>query len=163
MTLTSHSIPAIIITPICPHSLSFRPIVVPAGVTLRIRLSPTSRNTAWYSVDGSENKELLPDYFIQITTSKYPLPSICRSGEVNDWFEGLATCLHWNKRQHQLPLSYLKNQSHDKNASSGDKLWAGAVWQELFRIRAARGDTESVRVLRLQDFLCCGSILIFQD
>ncbi|XP_011705965.1 PREDICTED: NAD kinase-like, partial [Wasmannia auropunctata] len=28
------SVPAIMITPICPHSLSFRPIVVPAGVEL---------------------------------------------------------------------------------------------------------------------------------
>ncbi|XP_076680523.1 NAD kinase isoform X5 [Andrena cerasifolii] len=29
------SVPAIMITPICPHSLSFRPIVVPAGVELK--------------------------------------------------------------------------------------------------------------------------------
>lgn len=31
------SVPAIIICPICPHSLSFRPIVVPAGVDLRVK------------------------------------------------------------------------------------------------------------------------------
>ena len=30
------SVPAIIICPICPHSLSFRPIVVPAGIDLRV-------------------------------------------------------------------------------------------------------------------------------
>ena len=30
------SVPAIMITPICPHSLSFRPIVVPAGVELKV-------------------------------------------------------------------------------------------------------------------------------
>ncbi|KOB77541.1 Poly(P)/ATP NAD kinase [Operophtera brumata] len=30
------SVPAIMVTPICPHSLSFRPIVVPAGVELKI-------------------------------------------------------------------------------------------------------------------------------
>ena len=30
------SVPAIMITPICPHSLSFRPIVVPAGVELMV-------------------------------------------------------------------------------------------------------------------------------
>lgn len=29
------SVPAIMVTPICPHSLSFRPIVVPAGVELK--------------------------------------------------------------------------------------------------------------------------------
>lgn len=30
------SVPAIMVTPICPHSLSFRPIVVPAGVELKV-------------------------------------------------------------------------------------------------------------------------------
>ena len=31
------SVPCMIITPICPHSLSFRPIVVPAGVEILVR------------------------------------------------------------------------------------------------------------------------------
>lgn len=30
------SVPAVMVTPICPHSLSFRPIVVPAGVELKV-------------------------------------------------------------------------------------------------------------------------------
>ena len=30
------SVPCMIITPICPHSLSFRPIVVPAGVEILV-------------------------------------------------------------------------------------------------------------------------------
>ena len=30
------NVPGIILTPICPHSLSFRPIVVPAGVELKV-------------------------------------------------------------------------------------------------------------------------------
>uniref|UniRef100_A0A8B9YR01 NAD(+) kinase n=1 Tax=Bos mutus grunniens TaxID=30521 RepID=A0A8B9YR01_BOSMU len=34
------NVPAIMVTPICPHSLSFRPIVVPAGVELKVR-APT--------------------------------------------------------------------------------------------------------------------------
>lgn len=32
------SVPAIMITPICPHSLSFRPIVVPAGVEFKVQM-----------------------------------------------------------------------------------------------------------------------------
>ncbi|KAF6719774.1 NAD kinase [Oryzias melastigma] len=34
------NVPAIMITPICPHSLSFRPIVVPAGVELKVNSLP---------------------------------------------------------------------------------------------------------------------------
>ncbi|PNF34076.1 NAD kinase [Cryptotermes secundus] len=52
------SVPAIMVTPICPHSLSFRPIVVPAGVELKISVSPDSRNTSWVSFDGRNRQEL---------------------------------------------------------------------------------------------------------
>ncbi|XP_027848755.2 NAD kinase-like isoform X7 [Aphis gossypii] len=52
------SVPAIMVTPICPHSLSFRPIVVPAGVELKITVSPNSRNTAWVSFDGRNRQEI---------------------------------------------------------------------------------------------------------
>ena len=83
------SVPAIMVTPICPHSLSFRPIVVPAGVELKVNkksgipknllnypsgkitmklllhlpfqisVSPDSRNTAWVSFDGRNRQELI--------------------------------------------------------------------------------------------------------
>jgi len=32
------NVPAIIIAPICPHSLSFRPIIIPAGVEVKVSL-----------------------------------------------------------------------------------------------------------------------------
>ena len=38
---------------------------------------------------------------ISITTSCYPLPSICVRDPVSDWFESLAQCLHWNVRKKQ--------------------------------------------------------------
>ena len=65
------------VTPICPHSLSFRPIVVPAGVELRISVSPDSRNTAWVSFDGRKRQELCHGDSLRVTTSIYPIPSIC--------------------------------------------------------------------------------------
>jgi NAD kinase len=113
------SVQSIIIAPICPHSLSFRPIVVPAGVELKIAISLDSRHNAWFSVDGRNCTELKLGYHLTITTSEFPVPSICRSDQINDWFEGLATCLHWNQRQKQLPLNscYLPTNSMN-NASS---------------------------------------------
>jgi NAD kinase len=107
------SVQSIIIAPICPHSLSFRPIVVPAGVELKIAISLDSRHNAWFSVDGRNCTELKLGYHLTITTSEFPVPSICRSDQINDWFEGLATCLHWNQRLKQLPLNscYLPTNS----------------------------------------------------
>uniref|UniRef100_A0A672GRY9 NAD(+) kinase n=1 Tax=Salarias fasciatus TaxID=181472 RepID=A0A672GRY9_SALFA len=99
------NVPAIMITPICPHSLSFRPIVVPAGVELKIMLSHDARNTAWVSLDGRKRQEICHGDSITITTSCFPVPSICFRDPVNDWFESLAQCLHWNVRKKQNYLS----------------------------------------------------------
>ncbi|KAL6438674.1 hypothetical protein ACFW04_004587 [Cataglyphis niger] len=53
------SVPAIMVTPICPHSLSFRPIVVPAGVELKIKANSNARASAAYvSFDGRNQQEL---------------------------------------------------------------------------------------------------------
>ncbi|KAM4607234.1 NAD kinase-like isoform 1-T4 [Polymixia lowei] len=99
------NVPAIMITPICPHSLSFRPIVVPAGVELKIMLSVDARNTAWVSFDGRKRQEVCHGDSITITTSCFPVPSICFRDPVNDWFESLSQCLHWNVRKKQNYLS----------------------------------------------------------
>ncbi|CAF2997129.1 unnamed protein product [Rotaria socialis] len=95
------NVPAIVICPICPHSLSFRPIVVPAGIELKITVSEETRLTAWLSVDGRNRHELQQQDYVHITTSVYPVPSICRFDQLGDWFESLADILHWNLRKAQ--------------------------------------------------------------
>ncbi|XP_056276556.1 NAD kinase b isoform X2 [Pseudoliparis swirei] len=105
------NVPAIMVTPICPHSLSFRPIVVPAGVELMITLSPDARNTAWVSFDGRKRQEIQHGDCIKITTSCYPVPSICCHDLVYDWFESLAQCLHWNVRKRQARLEDASDSS----------------------------------------------------
>lgn len=64
-------------------------------------LSPEARNTAWVSFDGRKRQEIRHGDSISITTSCYPLPSICVCDPVSDWFESLAQCLHWNVRKKQ--------------------------------------------------------------
>jgi hypothetical protein len=76
-------------------------------------LNCDARSNASFSVDGRVNHELTHEYQLRIATSEYPLPSICRNGQLNDWFEGLASVLNWNQRQKQLPLNpcYLNSNS----------------------------------------------------
>ncbi|KAM7379567.1 hypothetical protein PAMP_005113 [Pampus punctatissimus] len=109
------NVPAIMVTPICPHSLSFRPIVVPAGVELMITLSPDARNTVWVSFDGRKRQEIQHGDCIKITTSCYPVPSICCHDLVYDWFESLAQCLHWNVRKRQARLADVSDSSDTEN------------------------------------------------
>ncbi|XP_018351553.1 PREDICTED: NAD kinase-like isoform X3 [Trachymyrmex septentrionalis] len=116
------SVPAIMITPICPHSLSFRPIVVPAGVELKISVSPDSRNTSWVSFDGRNRQELFHGDSLKVTTSIYPVPSICAADQITDWFDSLAECLHWNVRKRQKHLDELSDLAHSSSNDTLDSL-----------------------------------------
>ncbi|XP_058575403.1 NAD kinase isoform X3 [Neofelis nebulosa] len=121
------NVPAIMITPICPHSLSFRPIVVPAGVELKIMLSPEARNTAWVSFDGRKRQEIRHGDSISITTSCYPLPSICVRDPVSDWFESLAQCLHWNVRKKQ---AYFEEEEEEEQEEEEEEENEGEEGEE---------------------------------
>ncbi|XP_065162224.1 NAD kinase-like isoform X4 [Atheta coriaria] len=116
------SVPAIMVTPICPHSLSFRPIVVPAGVELKVAISPDSRNTSWVSFDGRNRQELLHGESLRVTTSIYPVPSICALDQISDWFDSLAECLHWNVRKRQKQLEDLTDLTHSSSNDTLDSL-----------------------------------------
>ncbi|KAJ1907450.1 hypothetical protein LPJ81_000750, partial [Coemansia sp. IMI 209127] len=101
-SLVHPEIPAVLVTPICPHTLSFRPMLLPDTMVLRVVLPPDSRNTAWASFDGRHRTELRRGDHIQITASKYPLPTVCASqSQTQDWMSSLSRCLHWNERKRQ--------------------------------------------------------------
>ncbi|KAJ1521255.1 hypothetical protein ONE63_002938 [Megalurothrips usitatus] len=116
------SVPAIMVTPICPHSLSFRPIVVPAGVELKIALNCDARHTAHVSFDGHCPQELRMGDSLRVTTSKYPVPSICSADQITDWFASLAECLHWNVRKRQKHLDELSDLTHSSSNDTLDSL-----------------------------------------
>ena len=58
-SLVHPQIPAILISPICPHTLSFRPILLPDSMELRICVPYNSRSTAWASFAGSGRAKAL--------------------------------------------------------------------------------------------------------
>ena len=93
------SIPGIILTPICPHALSFRPAVFPDSVTLRIALPESARQShAQVCFDGKETQMLYPGDAVVVTTSVWPLPAICREDQHIDWFRSVKKKLLWNER-----------------------------------------------------------------
>lgn len=77
------NVPAIMVTPICPHSLSFRPIVVPAGVELMVK--------SFQSLSA----EFRPDVRSHLSTDKFTSvlkkkrrtvsPVTCRTSVVLKW------------------------------------------------------------------------------
>ncbi|KAI0958311.1 hypothetical protein AcV7_004165 [Taiwanofungus camphoratus] len=100
-SLVHPEIPAMLITPICPHTLSFRPMLLPDSMELRICVPFNSRSTAWASFDGRGRVELKQGDHIKVTASKYPFPTVCADTQSTDWFNSISRTLKWNERERQ--------------------------------------------------------------
>ncbi|KAJ8494554.1 hypothetical protein ONZ45_g13202 [Pleurotus djamor] len=100
-SLVHPEIPALLITPICPHTLSFRPMLLPDSMELRICVPFNSRSTAWASFDGRGRVELKQGDHIKVTASKYPFPTVCADKQSTDWFHAISRTLKWNERERQ--------------------------------------------------------------
>ncbi|KAF5370614.1 hypothetical protein D9758_002090 [Tetrapyrgos nigripes] len=100
-SLVHPEIPALLITPICPHTLSFRPMLLPDSMELRICVPYNSRSTAWASFDGRGRVELKQGDHIKVTASKYPFPTVCADKQSTDWFHSISRTLKWNERERQ--------------------------------------------------------------
>ncbi|GAN03819.1 conserved hypothetical protein [Mucor ambiguus] len=121
-SLTHPGIHATLITPICPHTLSFRPTLVPDSMELRICVPFNSRNTAWASFDGRGRIELKQGDHIKVTASKYSFPTVCKQDQATDWFNSLSKCLHWNKRERQKSFAIVEsNRGAHKSTPSTPK------------------------------------------
>ena len=86
---------AVAIVPICPHTLSDRPIVVPAGRTIRIVLRGDASG-ATATCDGQISAPLEPGDAIEISRSPHGLRLI--HPHRYSYFELLRDKLHWGSR-----------------------------------------------------------------
>lgn len=114
------AVPAMLFTPICPHSLSFRPMILPDSALLKITIPESSSNSALVICDGRKWATLnagdslyvyILRYIYQISVSIYPLPTIITGGDniinggvTGDWFISIQRELRWNERKEQKPL-----------------------------------------------------------
>lgn len=65
---------AIIVTPICPHASSLRPIVVAASEKIAVRIqSSGGAGKGLLTADGQENVEIDDSYIIEVTRAVTPL------------------------------------------------------------------------------------------
>ncbi|KAK1229172.1 hypothetical protein PQX77_007744 [Marasmius sp. AFHP31] len=113
-SLVHPEIPSLLITPICPHTLSFRPMLLPDSMELRICVPFNSRSTAWASFDGRGRVELRQGDHIKVTASKYPFPTVCADKQSTDWFHAISRTLKWNERERQKSFVVVEEGPEDK-------------------------------------------------
>lgn len=90
------SLNAIVLVPICPHTLTNRPIVVDADSQITIEICQDNNPSARVSFDGQDNIDLLPKDRIQIHRQSNELRLIHPKG--TDYFEILRAKLRWSEQ-----------------------------------------------------------------
>merc|ERR1712093_2685 len=115
-SLVHPEIPTLLITPICPHTLSFRPMLLPDSMELRISVPYNSRSTAWASFDGRGRVEIRQGDHIKVTASQYPFPTVCADKQSTDWFQAITRTLKWNERQRQKSFVVVEQSREDVEA-----------------------------------------------
>jgi len=103
-SLVHPDIPAILLTPICPHTLSFRPMLLHDTMALKVAVPHGSRAGAYCSFDGKGRLELRQGDYVGIEVSKYPFPVVERTvankgGVGMEWIESVSRTLRWNTRE----------------------------------------------------------------
>ena len=85
-----------LMTPICPRSLSFRPIILPSFVDIELQIAPECRSPGFISFDGRDEIPLAVGDRIKVTKALHGLPSIDRTDPVTDWLSDVNDRLRFN-------------------------------------------------------------------
>jgi NAD+ kinase len=76
-------------------------MILPDTMEIVVLVPEDSRATAWVSFDGRHRVNLKAGDSIHIMPSQFPVPTVCRDSQSEDWIGALDSCLGWNKRQRQ--------------------------------------------------------------
>ena len=88
---------AIVLTPIAPHTLTHRPIVIPASREVRVRAASGNDGAEIYvTFDGQRGFPLPEGGEISVTRAKQPIRLVRASAR--NYFEVLRTKLKWGER-----------------------------------------------------------------
>lgn len=96
------------ITPICPHSLSAKPIVVPATKQLRIQSDPANPSDLICAIDGDETFLLGPGKDFVLFKSEKRLPLVSFTSEDDRFYAVLKRKLDWGANPRLLAQSRIK-------------------------------------------------------
>jgi len=89
------SLDAVVVVPICPHTLSDRPVVIPVHQKIEIKLLERENTNAEVSVDGHALRELRPDDRLLIEEAPNRITLIHPPGY--DYYEILRSKLNWGR------------------------------------------------------------------
>jgi len=84
------------ITPICPHTLTNRPLVMPGDAHIAIRLNSAADEAVFLTLDGQVGVKLISGDLVQIWKCRHATRLV--QSRSKDYFEVLRTKLKWGER-----------------------------------------------------------------
>ncbi len=88
-------LPVAVLTPICPHTLTLRPLVVPDDSLIEVTLE-TPHESVFLTIDGQEGDEFGDGDRVRV--HRHPdTARLVRTGAPRSIFEGLRSKLHWGE------------------------------------------------------------------
>jgi NAD+ kinase len=86
------SLGVLVLAPICPHTLSNRPVVLPDSFEIEVHVKSPDHDSTMLSIDGQESAQLSEDEYVRIRRGRYAVVLI-RSP--HPYFEIWRDKLHW--------------------------------------------------------------------
>jgi NAD kinase len=94
---------SVILTPISPRSLYFRPVIFPSSVTIKLQLSDhyNGQSEAGVWADGKSGGRLTKRSIVQISESPYPVPTIVKQDTIADWVRSVRAMIDFMGETHK--------------------------------------------------------------
>ena len=86
------SLSVFLVTPVCPHSLTNRPLILPGSSTVGVKL-PHFKDDAWVTIDGQVSQQLKSGDFVRISQAKQTVRFVISPDK--SYFDILRTKLNW--------------------------------------------------------------------
>ena len=87
---------AVVITPICPHMLTNRPLVLPGELDIEISIvRPSEQQEIYVTLDGQEGMSLSSDDRVCVSKSEQRVLLV--QSPVKNYFDVLRTKLKWGE------------------------------------------------------------------
>ncbi|KAL0138203.1 ATP-NAD kinase-like domain-containing protein [Mucor lusitanicus] len=88
---------SLVLTPICPRSLSFRTVLLPPSSNIELKIGEKSRSQTEVSIDGQEIFMLHKGEYVKVRMSKYPIPCVTHISDGAGWEKDINELLKWNQ------------------------------------------------------------------
>lgn len=86
------SLSVFLVTPVCPHSLTNRPLILPGSSTVGVKL-PHFKDDAWVTIDGQVSQQLKSGDLVRISQAKQTVRFVISPDK--SYFDILRTKLNW--------------------------------------------------------------------